>query len=300
MKKSSNTILWVAVLLAMLVSGCQEDSPLDGEQYMKQVSIVGSDQTTNEGLRVVEVPYRDNTPSETSVSVATGGSLTIDQDITVVLKEAGSAAIDDYNFKYVADDEPQYQHLDAGAYAILDLRVDIKAGEVYGLMPVAINTTGLPADSLYALTFQIESVSDPEYISVRPVDTVLILAFKFVNDFSGLYHSQGYDFPYNPDTDAATGDSLEISTSRNLTALDVHTVRLFHLLTVESSANLSSSGINLRIEADNSVVVSPWDELVLIDGGGTYAPSTQTISYWYVYQSGTAIRKFSGTLERTN
>jgi hypothetical protein len=300
MTKSSNIILSVTAFLAILVSGCREDSPLDGEQYMKQVSIVGADQTTNEGLRVVEVPYRDLVRSETSVSVTTGGSLNIDRDITVVLKEAGSATIDDYNFKYLDDDEPQYRHLDDEAYAIPDLSVDIKAGEVYGLMPVEISTDGLNADSLYALTFQIESVSDPEYISVRPVDTVLILAFKLINDFSGLYKSQGYDFPYDPDTGIATGDSSEISTSRNLTALDVHTVRLFHLLSVESSANRSAFVLSLKIEDDNSVVVRPWDELVLIDGAGTYAPSTQTISYWYIYQSGTDVRKFTGTLKRTN
>ncbi len=300
MTKSSNIILSVTAFLAILVSGCREDSPLDGEQYMKQVSIVGADQTTNEGLRVAEVPYRDLVRSETPVSVTTGGSLNIDQDITVVLKEAGSAAIDDYNFKYLDDDEPQYRHLDDEAYAIPDLSVDIKAGEVYGLMPVEISTAGLNADSLYALTFQIESVSDPEYISVRTVDTVLILAFKLINDFSGLYNSQGYDFPYDPDTGIATGDSSEISTSRNLTALDVHTVRLFHLLSVESSANRSAFGLSLKIEDDNSVVVSPWDELVLIDGAGTYEPSTQTISYWYIYQSGTDVRKFTGTLKRTN
>ena len=300
MTKSNNLTLSVIAFLAILISACQEDSPLDGEQYMKQVSLVGADQTTNEGLRVVEVPYRDNANSETSVSVATSGSLNIDRDITVVLKEAGSEAIDDYNFKYLDDDEPQYQHLNADAYAIPDFRVKINVGEVYGLMPVGINTTGLNADSLYALTFQVESVSDPEYISVRPVDTVLILAFHLINDFSGLYNSQGYDFPYDPHTGTATGDSSEISTSRNLTALDVYTVRLFHLLTVESSANRSAFGLRLKIEDDNSVVVTPWDELVLTDGAGTYDPLTQTISYWYIYQSGTDVRKFTGTLKRTN
>ena len=112
--------------------GCKEKSPLDGEQYFKQVYIVGSDQTSDLGLRTVEVPYSSE-EQETSVSISTGGSQNIDRDITVLLKEAGSAAIDDYNFKYLEDDDVKYQLLDAAFYSIPDYDVTIKSGEVYGV-----------------------------------------------------------------------------------------------------------------------------------------------------------------------
>jgi len=280
----------------MLATSCQEDSPLDGEQYIKQVYIVGADQTTNEGLRIVEVPYVDNETSIASISVATGGSLNIDRDIDVTLGEAGSEAIDDYNFKYVDDDGVKYQHLDISAYAIPNRTVKIKAGEVYAVMPIEINTATLKADSLYALTFQIESVSDPEYITKRTVDETVILSFKFINDYSGTYESTGYYYPWSDG--GAAGDSVTVSVSRELTALDANTVRFYHLSTVEDKSNLDAGGVTLTIASDNSVVVDSWGDLQINDGGGTYNPDTKKITFWYNYMDGGAELQFSGVFAK--
>jgi len=288
------SILIPFVLLSVVLAGCEESTPLDDEQYIKQAYIVGADETTNMGMSVVDVAYSDAEETETSISVATGGSLNIDRDITVDVEEAGPESIDDYNFKYLNDDDVHYQLLDASYYRIPDREVTIKKGEVYGTMPIYINSSGLNCDSLYALTFRIKSVSDPDYISVRSQDTVLILTFNFVNDYSGSYQLDGYYYKWADG--AALGDSTTISTSRTLKAVDSHTVRFYHLAKTEDTANLEDNGITLTVSADNSVSVMPWNSLELTDGGGTYDAGSQTFTVWYNYLSGSTEYQLSGKL----
>ncbi len=281
-------------LLFLMISGCQENTPLDDEQYIKQVYIIGADETTNMGMTTVDVAYNDTEETETSLSVATGGSLNIDRDITVTIEAAGSGAIDDYNFRYLEDDDVHYRLLDPSYYRVPDNQVTVKKGDVYGTMPVYISSAGLDCDSLYALTFKIKSVSDPDYISVRQQDTVLILAFNFVNDYSGSCQMDGYYYKWADG--AASGDSTSVSTARDLKAVNAGTVRFYHLARTEGTANLDGYGITLTVSSGNNVTVAPWGSLVITDGGGTYNPDLKTFSIWYNYLSGATEYQFSGKL----
>lgn len=288
-RKYSNLILlalWVAIC-----ASCSEDSPLESEQYMKQIYIVGADETTNMGMTTVEVPY-SSSEQETFISVATSGSLNIDRDIVVTIEEAGTTAIEDYNFKYLEDEDVQYQMMDASGYRIPDYDVAINAGEVYGKMPIYVVSEGLSCDSLYALTFQIHSVDDPNYISIRDEDTVLILAFTFINDYSGTYQADGYYYEWTDN--APAGDSVSISTTRVFTAVDANTVRFYHLANTESADNIDAYGVTMTIADDNSLLVEPWGSLDITDAEGTYNPNTETFTIWYNYRLDTTEYQFSG------
>ena len=299
MKKKQSIISALLLLLLLLLSAaCSEDTPLNDEQYIKQVYIVGSDETTNMGIRTVDVAYQDTGKSETDISVSTGGSLNIDQAITVTVDEAGAAAIDDYNFKYLNDNDVHYRLLAASDYHIPDNQVTVKAGAVYGTMPVYITSRGLNCDSLYALTFKISAVSDPDYISVRRQDTVLILAFNFVNNYSGSYQMDGYYYKWADE--APSGDSTSVSTARLLKAVNAHTVRFYHLASTETATNLSASGITLTVNPDNSVTIQAWNGLSITSSGGTYNASSGTFTIWYNYRSGETDYQFSGTLVCNN
>ncbi len=285
--------LFMPALILLSVVGCNEESPLDGEQYFKSVYIVGADQTSNEGLRVIDVPYLDEGYSQALVSVATGGSLYIDRDISVELQEVGSAPINIYNFKFITDGV-KYQHLDDSKFNIPDNYAHIKAGDVYGTMTFNIETKGLHADSLYAMTFQITSVSDPDYISIREMDTVLILNFNFVNIASGSYQMEGYYYPWA--NGEASGDSIEVSTNRVLTAISEKVVRMYHITTIEDSDNLVNYAITLTIAEDNSIAVASWGNLNVTDGGGTFDPEKKLIEFWYNYMDGSTEKQFSATM----
>lgn len=287
-------ILFQVFFFAAWFCGCSEDSPLDDEQYIKQAYIVGADETSNMGIYSMDVAYTgDGAEVASYISVATGGSLNIDRDVTVSIKEAGTAAIEDYNFKYLDEDDVQYQLLNEDWYRIPDYRVIIRANEVYSRMPVYISPDSLNCDSLYALTFQIESVDDPDYISIRETDTVLILTFNMVNDYSGTYQAEGYHYLWTDN--ASAGDSISLSTSREFTAVDANTVRLYHLAITESKDTLDHYGLTFTVESDNSVLVASWGELEITDGGGTYNATDKKFTIWYNYITDQTERQLSAT-----
>ncbi len=285
--------LYLLLLCLAIFFGCSENYPLDTEQYIKQVYLVGADETSNMGMLTREVAYAGaSSEMETDISVAVGGSRDTDSDLTVTLAEAGSGAIDEYNMKYMDGEDVQYRLLDTSNYRIPGYTVTIKAGEEYGTLPIFINTTGLSCDSLYALTFMISSVSGSDAVSVREQDTVLILALTFVNDYSGAYQLDGYYYPWQDG--AATGDSTTVSASRELTATDAATVRFYHLAKTEDTDYLDGYGVTMKVETDNSLTVSAWGSLEITDGGGTYNPGSETFRIWYNYLSGTTEYQFSG------
>ena len=249
------------------------------------------------GMSTVEVAY-SSSEQETSISVAAGGSLNIGKDITVTIEEAGLEAIDNYNFKYLEDDDVRYQLLDTSYFRIPDYAIQLNTGDVYGTMPIRVISSGLDCDSLYALTFKINSVSDPDYISIREEDVVLILAFSFVNNYSGSYQANGYYYQW--ENGIAVGDSVSLSVTRELTAVNSNTVRFHHLANTESLANTGDYGITLTVGAGNSVAVSAWnsDSLDISDGGGTYNPNSKTFTIWYNYMYGSTEYQFSGKYAR--
>lgn len=285
-------------LLPAMLAGCSEDSPLDEEQYYKQVYIVGSDETTNMGMSVVEIPYNDSVEQATFISIATGGSLNIDRDITVTVEEAGTTAIADYNFKYLTADDVQYRHLASSLYRIPDYEVMLKAGAVYGQMPVYLKSSALHCDSLYALTFKISTVSLPDYITIRPADTVLIQSYTMVNAYSGTYQLQGYYYEW---TDGASaGDSTSVTATRTLKAVNASTVRLYHLAYAESQDNIAAYALTLTVNEDHTLLVAAWDGLIITDGGGTYSPQTGVFTVWYDYERDGTKYRFSGTFTESD
>lgn len=285
-------------LLYTVTAGCSQDSPLDNEQYYKQVYIVGADETTNMGMSVAEIPYHDTEEQRTFISVATGGSLNIDRDITVTIEEAGTLPVENYNFKYLTQDNVQYRLLPSAHYRIPGNKVVIKAGQVYGQLPVFIKSAGLHCDSLYALTFKIREVSDPDYITVREKDTVLIQSYTFVNKYSGTYQSEGYNYRLNEG--GLVSDSTTISATRNLKAVDAHTVRLFHLAYTESDENIDAYALTLTVEEDNTLTVRAWNNLNITGGGGTYSAANGTFTVWYHYESAGNRYRFAGTFTRSD
>lgn len=273
MKKINIIIVFISVLI---LTGCYEN-PIDSEQYIKQVYIVRA----ADKLYSAAINYSD-TVQTTFVSIATGGSQLIDKDIQVTLAEADNSNILAYNNKYVADGGTRYQKLPSSSYEIPSMIVQVKAGNVYGRMPLSINTAGLSCDSLYAIPLKISSSSD--YL-INATDTVLLFSFKLKNQYSATYQVAGDKVVWL--NGSASGLPTTLSVTRVLTAVNKNTVRYFNWSAAETTANRATQCLTLTINSDNSVLIKGWDKLVITNGGGTYDPAKKMFSIWYQYKEGT-------------
>jgi hypothetical protein len=287
------------VALVALLTGCsKEENPLDSEQFIKQAFIVGANKSNNEGLATVKLAYGKTADEElmTYISVATGGSKSIDRNITTTLAEAGAESVTRYNAMYRYIGEIKYQMLKSEFYSIPEKNVQINAGEIYGTTPLYVKTAGMHCDSLYAVTVKIASISQPDYISIRKVDTVLMISFALTNDYSGNYQAQGKAYKL---VNAAPADTTAIALSRTLKATDHRTVRFYHLTTQESVVNAVESGVKVRIEDNNMLTVTAWGTLAITAGGGTYNPVTRVFDLWYNYTVSGVTQQFKGKFTRS-
>lgn len=281
-----------------LLNACDEENPLDTEQYIKQIYIVGANQSNNEGLLTVNVPYTasEEEEAETFISLAVSGSQYIDRDVTATVVEAGTATVDQYNFMYLYNDNDiQYRMLGAFYYRIPNSLVTIKANNVYGKVPIFLKTHSLERDSLYALTFKIASVSDPEYVKIRDTDTVLMFSFSLYNDYSGSYSMEGNYYQYGS---TGTVDTVSVNVLRQLQATSYNSVRLFHLANTESVANATTYGIKITFNEDKTIDIQSWGGLTITDGGGSYNSANKKITLWYNYMVNGAAYQFIGTLTK--
>ncbi|WP_437921825.1 BT_3044 domain-containing protein [Sphingobacterium sp. LRF_L2] len=291
-----NYIFLTTAIFLMLFNACNEENPLDVEQYMKQVYIVGANQSNNEGLLTVDVPYvaTADEEAETYISLAVGGSQYIDRDIMVNVEEAGSSAVDQYNFMYLyKDDDIQYRMLGASYYRIPSKSVTIKSNNIYARMPIYVKTYSFERDSLLALTFKITDVSDPDYVKIRETDTVLMFSVAMYNSYSGDYTMTGSYYQYGKSTAV---DTVSVVTLRELEATSYNSVRLFHLANTESIANAAEYGIKIVINSDNTLTLQPWGNLALTDGGGGYDPTNKKFTFWYNYTVSGVVYQFKGNL----
>jgi hypothetical protein len=299
--KVVNYIGLFAIGFSISVTGCKKtENPLDKEQYQKNVYLVGANQSNNEGVQIVNLPYKASAEdtAATFISIATGGSKPIEQDLTVQLREAGGDALQRYNgmYLYKATDI-KYRLLNPTFYSVPNFSAQIKSGEIYGRVPLQIKTASLHPDSLYAMTFSIASVSDPERVSIRKTDTVLIFSFRLYNDYSGTYQESGRYYKLN---NATPQDTVSLSLARTLKAVNHNTMRFYHLATTENVSNVAASGVSVTVNSDHSLTVSPWGTLEITAGGGTYDPSTKLFTIWYNYIQSGVTYQFKGTFTKSS
>lgn len=291
MKKKIYNYIIVFVLgsIQLLVTSCSVGSPLDDEQYIKQVYLVGA----YDKLQTKELSYSGD--GNLYVSVALGGSLTSDKNVSVILGRANQSNITLYNHKNVIEGDVNYQALPSDWYNLPSWSGTIKAGDVYARIPIHVQTNKIDCDSLYVIPLKIVNTS---LYNVVKEDTVLIVNLKMTNNYSGLYVFDGTSTEYEDGKPNYSNTSV-ISTTRNLTAVNGNTVRVFQNASVEKLSNLQDNAYTLTVNADSSVMVKPWKDLTITDGGGTYDTKANTFNIWYFYTSGGKIYKMVAKLVKS-
>ena len=106
----------------LVLASCNVENPIDGEQYIKQVYLVGA----YDKLQGKEVAY--GSEREIFVSVAIGGTVSLDHDVTIRLEQADYINIDNYNKKNVVENDIPYEAMPQELYNIPSWEGTIKAG----------------------------------------------------------------------------------------------------------------------------------------------------------------------------
>ncbi|MGQ1947534.1 BT_3044 domain-containing protein [Geofilum sp. OHC36d9] len=278
-------IILLCIALSLLTVGCVED-PLDSEQYKKLVYLVGA----VDELQTKDIYYTSEEEQDTYIAVAVGGSLPTTSDVTVSLAE-WDEAIEKYNKKYIASGKPKYHKLLPEFYSVPNMDCIISAGETYARIPIKIRAHELDPDSLYMLSFKIESSSN----EISDPDQVLLFSFQMKNRFSGTYKLSIKKTEWF--NGGVVGTPSLITSIRQLKAIDENTIRYFNLADSEDLSKIAESCLKISVNSiDNTLTIEGWDQLVISQGGGKYDPIKQTFDIWYVYSFDGKDYKVEGTL----
>lgn len=298
--KNKHIYLFCLIFSGILFS-CSEESPIEGEQYIKQLYIIGA----TDAVKAYDVPYGDG-PQETYITIATGGSQNLDKDVVVKLT-TNDETIDWYNNKYMIDSYMKYSKLDDNNYDIPSMSVTVKAGEVYARLPFTVNTSNIDCDELYALTFKIESVSDYQKVTK---DTVLMMNLNMVNEYSGTYMMTmtRYTIVNDKETDPQSLQNIE----RSLKATDKNSVRFLYGATSEKTSSYATRDDYFNSIDENGVVfyydeatqtfkAKGWKNMQIVDSDITYTYNSVlekgAFEFSYDYDNGGTIYRVKGTLK---
>ncbi len=319
MKNKLFSSITVMAVMVLSLSSCSKEDPMENEQYIKQVYMVGA----YKKVAQFDIPFSSE-PQEAYVSVAIGGTLFPDHDVTVTLVPEKNA-IKDYNAKYMLDNEPvKYQELNPNLYEMPSLSGTIKAGDVYARIPLSIFTDKLECDSLYALAFKIGGTSDYE---INKKDSTLILNFHLINEYSGddyqlsdavLYKVKNILDVNNPEDAELEQSSVWGSViPRKVKAVSEKAVRFMHqtseenrsdfLSNAEYWANLKANGVVFERDGgadSNTFRVKSWvpkeeGGLDIIDGKATF-DEEEGFTFWYDYMNGNVRYRMTGKLAKND
>lgn len=288
MNKYFSAMIFGAALMGLASCEPQSD-PLEKEQYVKEVYLVGAAQDIQDR----EVSY--DSDGSLYVSAAIGGTQFPDQDVQVTIGLASDDKMDLYNYKNFTDNDVKYQALPTDWYSFPSWTGVIKAGEVYCRIPLTINTEKIHPDSLYVIPLKVVKTS--AYSAVQK-DTVLLLHPKMINDYSGSYTFEGTTWQMK-DGEKVNGTASATTTTRTATALNASTIRLFQKVVLEKIGNVADNTYNIRVNADNTLTITGYDKLAVTDGGGTYDPNKSTFKFWYTTTDGGKDYRTEATLTKS-
>lgn len=289
MKKIS---LLALSLMALFFISCDDDVPMDKLMHPESVYLVGAkDRIINRDLNI---GYLTDT---VYTSVAISGSIHTDRDVTVEVEEYPSA-ITAYNDKELGTNDVLYQNLASDIYSFPNPNVVVKKGQVYGTYPVYINPASLHVDSLYMIALKLKSTSDFE---LAKKDTVVLVRFNQMNDYSGLYYMDGVI-----KEEANPNDSIIYKSPRNLQAVvDGNTVRMYHLKnewTKGATDYRPGYCFKITVNPNNTLSLNTWQDFQIIEGGGTYYPELKLYDLWYRFNEDGKVKRVRGFVykERKN
>lgn len=278
----THKIILLSLLVTLPFSSCVTN-PVDEEQYEKTIYLVGTHEQTR--VHPMDVYYQAD-DYETFVSVACGGSLVQDQDVTVEI-EVDPDGVKWYNDKFHPnnlDSLNMLKELPAEMYTIPNPIGVLKVGrEPYVRIPVFLKSEQISRDSNYVIPFRIKSISAYKNLDER---SHLLMSFNFKNKYSGDYVLNGMKIEEKNTDGVLSYDTVRISIARTLEAVNRNTVRLFSSIFTEDVETRAEYGIQFRVADDNTISILPFNQLEVEDlGGNVFIPSKKQIVANYRYKN---------------
>ena len=281
-----NKIFMSLLLGAMLLTACDDEAPMERSLYPETVYLVGAKDKII--TRELNLGYDQDT---VYASVAVSGTLPTEKNVIAEVEQIPEAILR-YNDRELGTNDVLYQTLPADIYSIPDPAVTVPAGEPYGTLPIYIEPATLHVDSLYMIALKLKSTSD---FALTKTDTVVLMKFNIVNDYSGLYYMDAIIKDV-----ANPSDSVTYKTSRNLQAVrDGRTVRMYHMQNEWSKGATDyrpNYCFNITVNDDNTVSLSTWDKFKILGYEGVYHPDMRVYELWYKFEENGVTKTCRGFL----
>ena len=281
-----NKIFMSLLLGAMLLTACDDEAPMERSLYPETVYLVGAKDKII--TRELNLGYDQDT---VYASVAVSGTLPTEKNVIAEVEQIPEAILR-YNDRELGTNDVLYQTLPADIYSIPDPAVTVPAGEPYGTLPIYIEPATLHVDSLYMIALKLKSTSD---FALTKTDTVVLMKFNIVNDYSGLYYMDAIIKDV-----ANPSDSVTYKTSRNLQAVrDGRTVRMYHMQNEWSKGATDyrpNYCFNITVNDDNTVSLSTWDKFKILGYEGVYHPDMKVYELWYKFEENGVTKTCRGFL----
>lgn len=281
-----NKIFMSLLLGAMLLTACDDEAPMERSLYPETVYLVGAKDKII--TRELNLGYDQDT---VYASVAVSGTLPTEKNVITEVEQIPEAILR-YNDRELGTNDVLYQNLPADIYSIPDPAVTVPAGEPYGTLPIYIEPATLHVDSLYMIALKLKSTSD---FALTKTDTVVLMKFNIVNDYSGLYYMDAIIKDV-----ANPSDSVTYKTSRNLQAVrDGRTVRMYHMQNEWSKGATDyrpNYCFNITVNDDNTVSLSTWDKFKILGYEGVYHPDMKVYELWYKFEENGVTKTCRGFL----
>lgn len=281
-----NKIFMSLLLGTMLLTACDDEAPMERSLYPETVYLVGAKDKII--TRELNLGYDQDT---VYASVAVSGTLPTEKNVIAEVEQIPEAILR-YNDRELGTNDVLYQNLPADIYSIPDPAVTVPAGEPYGTLPIYIEPATLHVDSLYMIALKLKSTSD---FALTKTDTVVLMKFNIVNDYSGLYYMDAIIKDV-----ANPSDSVTYKTSRNLQAVrDGRTVRMYHMQNEWSKGATDyrpNYCFNITVNDDNTVSLSTWDKFKILGYEGVYHPDMKVYELWYKFEENGVTKTCRGFL----
>ena len=281
-----NKIFMSLLLGAMLLTTCDDEAPMERSLYPETVYLVGAKDKII--TRELNLGYDQDT---VYASVAVSGTLPTEKNVIAEVEQIPEAILR-YNDRELGTNDVLYQNLPADMYSVPDPAVTVPAGEPYVTLPIYIEPATLHVDSLYMIALKLKSTSD---FALTKTDTVVLMKFNIVNDYSGLYYMDAIIKDV-----ANPSDSVTYKTSRNLQAVrDGRTVRMYHMQNEWSKGATDyrpNYCFNITVNDDNTVSLSTWDKFKILGYEGVYHPDMRVYELWYKFEENGVTKTCRGFL----
>lgn len=273
-----------ASLFLTLFAACEGSDRFQDEMYKKVVYVLSKE----DDKVFSEIHSLDAEVSTGNVAILLGGSIPLDEQVTVEM-EMDTSAMRAYNEKYFGTDSIKYiAALDPSHYEIPSFTVVVKMGgnNPRALMPIKIRPEGLSPDSTYFIPLQIKSTSAYE---INPKRANVLYRVYIKNQFAdqkeqtiytmrGERLDEGKDFPY-----AIMANKRMFPLTKNRMRTTVDQMAYDNKLDV-----INKSSIVIEINPDSTLNITPYNkeyidlQMVDLEGYNYYGPDIIGVNRFYL------------------